>query len=238
MRLILFDIDGTLIRSNRAGRATLIYALEELFGTVGPIDSYQIAGKTDPLIITELLQAAGVDAQDVEAQLERAYALMAERGRILFPQKGIRPCSGVPELLQALRQRDGVVLGLVTGNNRLTAPLKLSAAGIDPGIFAVGAYGCDASDRNLLPALAMERAGRCVGYHFKGTSTVVVGDTPADILCARASQATAVAVATGSHASSTLAQYNPDYVLDNLIDTRTVLEILVQRQPELQRERK
>ncbi|MFW5942310.1 MAG: HAD family hydrolase [Chloroflexota bacterium] len=237
MRLILFDIDGTLIRSNRAGRATLTYALESLFGTAGPIDSYQMAGKTDPLIITELLQAAGHDVRSVEEQLEQVYELMAERGQILFPQKGIRPCPGVPELLQALQQRDGVVLGLVTGNNHLTAPLKLSAAGIDPGIFAAGAYGSDDSDRNLLPALAMRRAGERIGYRFSGNSTVVIGDTPADILCANASQATAVAVATGSHAANTLAQYNPDYVLDNMMDTKTVLEILVAGRSEHERER-
>ncbi|HSM54778.1 MAG TPA: HAD family hydrolase [Candidatus Sulfomarinibacteraceae bacterium] len=238
MRLILFDIDGTLIRSNRAGRAALVYALENLFGTAGPIDHYQMAGKTDPLIITELLQAAGLDVRDVEERLEQVYELMAERGQILFPQTGIRPCPGVPELLQALQQRDGVVLGLVTGNNHLTAPLKLAAAGIDPGRFVAGAYGSDDSDRNLLPALAMERAGRRLGYRFSGHSTVVVGDTPADILCAHASKATAVAIATGSHAADTLARYNPDYLLDNLMDTKTVLEIFVEGRSELERERK
>lgn len=227
MRLLLFDVDGTLIHSNRAGRAALVYALEEIFGTAGPADSYQMAGKTDPLIITELLQAAGIPPADVEPQLERVYELMAERGQTLFWERGIKPCAGVPALLEALQRRDGVLLGLVTGNARVTAPLKLAAAGLDPTQFRVGAFGSDDRDRNRLPALAMRRATELSGRSVNGADTVVVGDTPADVLSARAGGARAVAVATGGHSAATLAQYNPDHLFENLADTDTVLQILL-----------
>lgn len=227
MRLILFDIDGTLIHSNRAGRAALVYALEEIFGTAGPVDSYQMAGKTDPHIIAELLQAAGISLAEVEPQLERVYELMARRGQTLFWERGIKPCAGVPPLLEALKRRDDVLLGLVTGNARVTAPLKLAAAGLEPALFLVGAFGSDHRDRNRLPALAMQRAAQRSGVPVNGADTVVVGDTPADILSARANSARAVAVATGSHAAATLAQCNPDHLLDNLADTETVLKILL-----------
>lgn len=227
MRLILFDVDGTLIYSNRAGRAAMVHALEEVFGTAGPVEDYSMAGKTDPLIISELLQAAGVPAHKVENGLSRVYDLMAAQGAAIFPEKGIRPCPGVPELLQALEAREDVLLGLVTGNIEHTAPLKLAAAGIDPAQFVVGAYGSDEKDRNRLPEIAMERARRLTGYPFAGADTVVVGDTPADILCARAANATAVAVATGTHSAATLSAYSPDHLMANLADTETVLRLLL-----------
>lgn len=227
MYLLLFDVDGTLIQSNRAGRAAMILALEEVFGTAGPVDAYSMAGKTDPLIISELLQAAGIGAAEVEAKLERVYELMARRGQEIFPEKGIRPCVGVPSLLEELSGRPGVLLGLVTGNVAVTAPLKLAAAGIDPAQFQVGAYGSDEKDRNLLPALAMQRAARLTGRQFEGKDTVVIGDTPADILCARAGCARSLAVATGSHSLETLARYSPDHLLPSLADTEQVLQILL-----------
>ncbi|MDX1664232.1 MAG: haloacid dehalogenase-like hydrolase [Candidatus Promineifilaceae bacterium] len=227
MYLLLFDIDGTLIHSNRAGRLTLQRTLEELFETAGPIDDYSMAGKTDPMIISDLLQAAGIARREVENRMDEIYERMAAHGPTLFAERGIRPCSGVPELLAALRARDDVVLGLVTGNIHTTAPLKLAAAGIDPDQFLVGAFGSDASDRNLLPALAMERAGTLHEWLFEGQHTVVIGDTPADILCARAAGATAVAVASGGYSAKTLAQYSPDHLLQDLTDTNAVLDILL-----------
>ena len=227
MHLLLFDVDGTLIHSNRAGRAALVYALEEVFGTAGPADSYQMAGKTDPLIISDLLQAAGIPAAEVEPQLDRVYQLMADRGQTLFWERGIRPCPGVPALLQALRQHNDVLLGLVTGNARVTAPLKLAAAGLAPTQFRVGAFGSDDRNRNNLPRLAMQRAAELTGKALNGANTVVIGDTPADILSARASGARAVAVATGGHSAATLAQCNPDHLFDNLADTEAVLKLLL-----------
>jgi phosphoglycolate phosphatase-like HAD superfamily hydrolase len=229
MRLLLFDVDGTLIHSNRAGRAAMVHALETLFGTAGPVDGYSMAGKTDPLIISELLQAAGVDPAEVDGKLEQVYELMARRGREIFPGQGIHPCVGVPELLERLEGRPDVLLGLVTGNIAPTAPLKLAAAGIDPAGFRVGAYGSDGKDRNQLPGVAMRRATALTGHHFDGDNTVVIGDTPADILCARSSGSRSLAVATGGHSLDTLARYSPDYLLPSLAPTEKVLRILLEQ---------
>lgn len=226
-RLILFDIDGTLIRSNSAGRSAMTEALEEVFGATGPIEDYRFGGKTDQRIFTDLLTAAGFSQAEIQAKLPRLYDVMTARGRESFPHKGIRPCLGVPELLDALSQRAEVLLGLLTGNIVSTVPLKLAAAGIEPTLFRLGAYGSDHMDRNALPHIAMERAAGLTGRPFSGDNTVIVGDTPADILCARAGRATAVAVATGWHASETLAQYKPDHLLENLADTDKVLELLL-----------
>jgi phosphoglycolate phosphatase-like HAD superfamily hydrolase len=103
----------------------------------------------------------------------------------------------------------------------------LAAAGIDPAQFRVGAYGSDDKDRNLLPELAMRRATELTGYRFGGRDTIVIGDTPADILCARSGSARSLAVATGSHSLETLAQYNPDHLLPNLAETERVVDILI-----------
>lgn len=226
-KLLLFDIDGTLIRSNGAGRLTLAYALERLFGTAGPLENYNMSGKTDPRIITDLLTAVGVSPKEVNKYLPAIYELMAEHGQKIFKEKEIVACVGVPELLIRLSSRDDVVVGLLTGNSQLTAPLKLSAAGIDPLQFKVGAYGSDAMDRNELPAIGMSRAIQLTGVPFDGNNTLIIGDTPADILCARAGKATAVAVASGWHAAATLADYQPDYLFDNLGDTDRVLQVLL-----------
>lgn len=227
MKLLLFDIDGTLIRSNGAGRAALHYALEQVFGTTGPIDSYHFGGKTDPRIITDLMLAAGISQKVIDAKLPAVYDVMTAQGRETFTAKGIVPCPGILDLLEVLRQRDDVVLGLLTGNIVSTAPLKLKAGGIDPTQFRVGAYGSDHMDRNRLPEIAMKRASGLTGHGFNGNNTVVIGDTPADILCARAGKTTAVAVASGWHAAPTLAKYKPDHLLENLEDTKMVEALLV-----------
>lgn len=226
-KLLLFDIDGTLIRSNGAGRQTLAYALEKLFGTSGPLESYNMSGKTDPRIITDLLTAVGIQPGEIQKKLPAIYELMAEHGQKIFLEKEMTACPGIPELLFQLGRMDHVLLGLLTGNSQLTAPLKLAAAGIDPLQFRVGAYGSDALDRNDLPAIGMTRAKQLTGGVFDGNNTIIIGDTPADILCARAGKATAVAVASGWHAASTLADYHPDHLFENLSDTEQVLQILM-----------
>lgn len=227
MRLLLFDIDGTLINSNKAGRLALGAALTDLFGSAGPLDSYDMSGKTDARIVTDLLLALGFAEQEITTRLPTVYQRMAKRAEDHYPRRGIMPCPGVMALLDALRKRNDTLLGLLTGNADLTAPLKLKAAGIDPGWFPVAAYGSDHIDRNNLPAIAWERARELTGLEFTGDNTVIVGDTPADIACAHAGNATAVAVATGWHEAGTLAQYHPDYLFDSLSDTSAVLDALL-----------
>ncbi len=225
-KLLLFDIDGTLIHSNGAGRETLVATLTELFGTAGPVENYAMDGKTDPRIISDLLTAANVPAAEIEAAMPHIFERMKAKAHAIFPHRQMTPCPGVPALLAHLQQCQDVVLGLLTGNGVLTAPLKLHYAGIDPALFVVGAYGSDHIDRNQLPAIAMQRAAALIGFAFDGSHTIVIGDTPADILCARAGRATAVAVATGWHSAASLAKYHPDYLLENLADTVEVLRIL------------
>ena len=226
MKLLLFDIDGTLIKGNRAGRLALAAALVEVFGTGGILDNYDMGGKTDLRIVTDVL-ADWVPPAAIEAKLPELTAAMARHANTIYPERGIISCPGVPELLGALRGNKGVILGLLTGNVEATASLKLSAAGIDPQQFVVRAYGSDDINRNNLPQLAMRRATELTGATMTGDNVVVIGDTAADIECARAGGARAVAVATGWHGANALAACNPDHLFLDLSDTESVLQVLL-----------
>ena len=225
-RLILFDIDGTLIASNFAGRQVMSHALREVYGTDGALDSTSFAGKTDLGIITAALTQAGLDKSLIDAGLPRVYEEMAANGATRFFQDNLVPCPGVMLLLNELRANQHVVLGLQTGNVRATAHQKLIAAGFDPAWFPVTAFGSDSAGREgLLPA-AWRRANELTGDLFSGHNTIVVGDTPGDITSARSNGARALAVATGVCTFITLTEYQPDYLLPDLSDTEHVMKIL------------
>ena len=225
-RLILFDVDGTLIASNFSGRRVMAYALQEAYGTVGALDGYSFAGKTDLGIVMHLLTVAGIDEARISSGLPRFYDLMAEKGEEVFAQEGLTPCSGVESLLAALRADPRFLLGLQTGNIRPTAFQKLRAAGLDPSWFRIGGFGSDSADRaGLLPA-AWRQANELTGNGFAGHNTVVVGDTPGDVLSARANNAPVLAVASGTYSIQALAENRPDYLLSDLNDTQRVLGIV------------
>ncbi|MBK9054391.1 MAG: HAD family hydrolase [Chloroflexi bacterium] len=229
MKLLLFDIDGTLIHSNGAGKRVMAMALQEVFGTTGPIDSYNMGGKTDTRIVTDLMGAAGIAAATIEARLAKLFTRMEVHGQTIFGNGNgsAAPCPGVGPLLNALQSRHDAMLGLVTGNIEPMAPLKIAAAGLDPLLFRVGAYGSHHIDRDHLPAIAMKQATELTNLPFDGHNTIIIGDTPLDIQCARAVGAVAVAVATGRYSATTLNQYKPDILLHNLADTVTVLQTLM-----------
>ena len=226
MRLILFDIDGTLINSSRIGRAALGQALLDVYGTAGDLETYVFAGKTDRRIVREVMTAAGWPAADIEARLPELDERMAAAGRGLFTPQTVWPCPGVIDLLAALAQRDDVMPALLTGNIRQTAPLKLAAAGIDPGRFVAGAYGSDSLERDELFAIARQRAAAATGQAFSGGDVTIVGDTPADIRCARSGGGQAIAVATGPYSRETLLAHRPDHLFTDLARTEEVLRVL------------
>ncbi len=214
-RLILFDVDGTLLSTNgRAGKA-LGVAMRETFGTAGPIEGYAFAGKTDPQIVFELLAMAGIPRREVEPRLGELFERYCGHLAGMLSPENTRALPGVAAVLDALAGREGVAVGLLTGNIRDGARIKLSAAGLE-GRFEVGAFGSDEEDRNRLVPVARRRASERWGVDFAGPSTVVVGDAEADIRCARAGGARAVSVATGKTARERLAALEPDALLESL----------------------
>jgi phosphoglycolate phosphatase-like HAD superfamily hydrolase len=220
MKLVLFDIDGTLLRGDGAARRAFEGALAEVFGSAGdPGVPYD--GKTDRQIARELMRGAGYDDAEIDRRLDATVAGYLERLRreVAGGGRHFEPLPGVAELLDALEPRGDVVLGLLTGNVAGGAAIKLAVAGIDRGRFRVTAFGCDAEHRPDLPAVARRRAEALLGRPLAGDRVVVVGDTPADIQCARPIGARAVAVATGRYSVDELAEHGPGAVLRDFRDT-------------------
>lgn len=227
MRLLLFDIDGTLVSARGAGRRALKAALERVFGTAGPFEAYDLRGKTDPRIVFDLMEAAGLGRDVVKARLgdlfeAYARALVGEIG----DGRGVVPMPGVTDLLRQLAATEGVLLGLLTGNIEEGARIKLEPPGLWP-YFPVGAFGSDDADRRRLPSLATRRAQAFTGHGFRPEDVAVIGDTPHDIDCARAFGALAVAVATGQYAREQLLAERPDLFFDDLADVDRVAEALL-----------
>jgi phosphoglycolate phosphatase len=199
MRLLLFDIDGTLLRRASLEHAQALYAaLIEVHGIELPDGVVEKAGRTDLAIARSILLLAGVDAAAIDAgQAAVREAACANYARMAPESLRQTVAPGIPELLDALAPRRDVRLSLLTGNLEPIARLKLRRAGI-ADYFAVGegAYGSDAEDRTELPLIARRRAGS-PERPFPREDTRVIGDTPHDIACARADGVGVIAVASG-----------------------------------------
>lgn len=216
VQLILFDIDGTLMLPKGAGRASTKLAMMEIFKTAGGIDDHHFGGKTDWQTLLDLMGAEGFSSHDIQRLMPEYEAVVARHLEAIIPDYPIETCPGALEAVHEVRRREGLIPGIVTGNVSSTAPIKLRAAGFDPSWFSVGAYGSEAADRNDLPPLALRRAEKLTGRRIAPEQVVVIGDTPADIACARALGAVAVAVATGYTPREELTAAQPDYFLDDL----------------------
>ena len=215
----LFDVDGTLVHTEGAGRAALEEAFRDVFGVPDALEGVPLAGRTDPLIVGDALKQHGVSFAngDRERFWSRAEVHLA---RLLSPPRG-GVFAGVRELLDALEVEPAHVRALLTGNMPPFAKLKLSAFGLFER-FAFGTYGSDGPDRPAMARVAVARAAE--RYGAEASRCVVVGDTELDIACARAAGARAVAVATGGRTRAQLEPHAPDLLLDDLTDARTLLD--------------
>lgn len=231
MKLVLFDIDGTLLWTDGAGRRAIHRALLDQAGTAGPIETYRFDGKTDPQIVGDLLRLAGCPQAGDEAMIQAVCQRYVDhlRAELERPARATRLMAGVAPLLEQLevRQATGEALvGLLTGNVAPGAALKLRSAGLDPARFRVGAYGSDSARRADLPQVAAERAAALTGRRFSGPDVVIVGDTPDDVACGRPVGARSVAVATGSYDVAALRATGAAYVFESLADTTAVLRAI------------
>lgn len=225
---LLFDVDGTLADTLGAGKAALAAAMSAVYGETGPVDSFDFHGRTDPEIVRGLLRAAGRADADVDRGLGELWPRYLERLSAELAARNGRAVAlaGVLVLLDRLAADDRFACGLVTGNLEEGARLKLAAIGC-AGRFGFGAYGSDAEERDALPAVALARAERRYGRTFEPGRAVVIGDTPADIRCARAAGTRVLAVATGRHSEDELTGHGPDAVFSDLSDTERVVEFFL-----------
>jgi phosphoglycolate phosphatase-like HAD superfamily hydrolase len=228
-RLILFDIDGTLLSSAGAARRAFSRAMIDAYGTAGPIDGHPFDGKTDPQIARELLRLEGLTDEAIDAGLPTLWASYV-RGldeEFANPDHSTLVYPGVRELLAELDRRSHEsVPGLLTGNIRDGAARKLASARIDTD-FRVGAFGSDCERRAGLPEVAVARARELTGIHFRDRDVVIIGDTPADVTCGQSLNVRTVAVATGHYKPDALKEAGAHYVFDDLSDTSSVLDALL-----------
>ncbi|MDA1051194.1 MAG: haloacid dehalogenase-like hydrolase [Planctomycetota bacterium] len=224
MLTLLFDIDGTLINTGGAGGTALIEAFREDFGIESPAQ-VPFSGRTDRGIGTNLFEQHGID--DSPENWQRLRDGYLARLPIHLAQRNGRILNGVSQLLERLQSHEAVAIGLLTGNVRDGARIKLSYFGLF-GHFAFGGFGDEYRDRDgvAVTALAAARQHANGNGGFDPRRVWVIGDTPLDVSCARAIDARVLAVATGLHPKQELADAQPDLLLEDLSDTELVLNAL------------
>ncbi len=217
MKLLLFDIDGTILKAHGLGRRLIEDELTRLCGRPISAEQVSFSGKTDPQIIQEILLRNGLSASEAAAVAPEAIAAYVAVAHHSIAPDRIEVLPGVRTLIDRLEGQENVQLALLTGNHHITAYLKLEAAGL-ASHFPFGAFGSDHADRAELPAVAVQRAYAHTGHTFTGKDVVIIGDSENDVRCGRGIGAFAVAVCTGFTERATLAAQSPDLLLDDLSD--------------------
>jgi phosphoglycolate phosphatase len=222
-RLLLFDIDGTLIHSGGAGVEALKLAFKERFGFDDDFHDIEIAGMTDSGIVLSILKKHNIPAthENVSAFLDSYVHFLS----LELPRRKGTLLPGVLELLERLKSRPHVVLALLTGNVARGARLKLEHYGVWH-FFEFGAFADDHRDRNELGRFARARAKEKHGREFEASEIDIIGDTPRDIACGKALGARTIAVATGRSSRDELAMHHPDFLIDDLSDVESIVDTL------------
>lgn len=221
-KVILFDIDGTLIDSGGASRKSLNKVFQRMFGVKDAFASIIMAGKTDIQIIKEGLSVNGLGAgcgmvSSIVAEYVRNLGIEIDND-----ERHAKP--GVFELLNALEEKGLCLLGLLTGNIEEGARIKLGAFGLNR-YFPTGAYGSDHEDRQSLLPIAIERFRKLIGTDIRYTDCTVIGDTPEDIKCAKHFGARAVAVSTGRYSYESLLCEDADLVFRDLSEALPLIHL-------------
>ncbi len=225
MKAVLFDIDGTILNCNSAGRAALIKATLDVFGTIGRMEKIDFQGKTDPVILKESLAIMGFTERDIDEKsgpLKEKYFLYLQENVktydvIVYP--------GIREILEVLSEREDVLLGLLTGNFTESAKIKLGSHDLNK-YFKFGVYGDDAPVRNLLPGVAQKRMEELFNLQIEFKDTIIIGDTIYDVRCAKYSGAVSIAVGTGWSGREILENEKPDFYFEDLGNIDEFIKII------------
>jgi phosphoglycolate phosphatase-like HAD superfamily hydrolase len=225
-KLVLFDIDGTLLRVRGISRQSLIDTLREVFGTEGSAQTHNFAGKLDSVIISEVMREAGLGEDDIARGFADAKRIYIRNFKEQAQKEHIEVMVGIYQLVQKLADEPNAILALLTGNFEESGRHKLILPELNH-YFDFGAFADDAPTRNQLPPVAIERAFQKTGIRFTGKDVVIVGYTEHDVNCAKVLNSKCVAVATGHYTVSHLEAFNPDYAFSNFADSDAAFEAIM-----------
>jgi phosphoglycolate phosphatase-like HAD superfamily hydrolase len=226
MKLLLFDVDGTLLLTGGAGVRGMEQAGVICFGEAFSLKTLTIAGGLDPLIYKEATALLGVDDPHLHHDRFRDTYLQELRTNLDAHPEKVHLLPGIEPLLRDLRGRADVTLGLVTGNYTAAIPIKFAAVGLDPAWFPIHAFGDEAPDRPAMVRLAVDRYHKRHGHRIGNHDVIVIGDTPNDIHCAHANDCVCLAVATGLYTMDALREAGADVVVQDLSDPEPLRMLL------------
>jgi phosphoglycolate phosphatase-like HAD superfamily hydrolase len=226
MRLVLFDIDGTLVSDHGASRGAFKDALAEVYGYDRDMSVYDFSGRTDPQLAYMVLRDAGFSDETIAASLERLWQVyLAGLARNATPGR-VKALAGIPEVVATLAGHAGVTLALLTGNIEPGARLKLAGPALND-YFPFGAFGSDSSERELLPPIAVRRASELYGHAIAGQDIVIIGDSIYDVRCGVPYGATTIAVASGKTPADRLRAENPSHFFESAEDHEGLLRAIL-----------
>lgn len=226
-KLVLFDIDGTLVYGSKAPRNALNKAFQQTFDFDIQFDKIEFSGKTDPQIVMEILNQYNLDTDYIRSKVNTVLEKYVMQLEIeLANNFDMKLCYGVRDLLTELSNMD-VILGLLTGNVERGAKIKLQSFDLY-NLFKIGAFGSDSMVRAELVDIALERTFKKYGKMFYEKDIVIIGDSIHDIECGRAKNVKSIAVATGKTPFEVLKSHNPDYIFDNFGDKNKVINAIME----------
>jgi phosphoglycolate phosphatase len=223
-KLVLFDIDGTLISDGGAAREAFAFALDATYGYRGDLRRYDFSGRTDPQIARMVLRDAGRSDADIDDVMPQLWTLYIQRLELNAAER-VRELPGIRALLDALLPDPRVILGLLTGNIEPGARLKLAGPRLNE-YFPFGAFGSDSERREELPPIAMQRAEDAVGHRIGGRDVVIIGDSIYDVRCGTPHAATTIAIASGKTSAEALRAENPDHFFQSAEDLDAIVEAI------------
>jgi phosphoglycolate phosphatase len=226
IKLVLFDIDGTLLTDGGAARAAYGDALRTVYRYAGDLDAYDFSGRTDPQITAMVLGDAGFSPAAIDERLPELWQVyLTGLARNATPER-VRVLPGMRELVAALAERDDVLLALLTGNIEPGARLKLAPPSLN-AYFPFGAFGSDSAHREELPPIAVSRAASFHNHPFAGRDVVILGDSIYDVRCGVPHGATTIAIASGRTPGPLLRAEHPHFYFDSASDWQAVLRAIV-----------
>ena len=226
-KLVLFDIDGTLLHCGSSARESMAQAISEEVGSLVELLVEDVAGSTDLAIMQQALSRHGVLDGDTGGVLARVTKRYLEIMKVAYPARDDQYLyPGIRELLEKLNGEPGIRLGLLTGNLIDSARVKLANYGIWE-YFRVGAFGSDATDRNELPGVAWKKAAQELGEQYTPEQTVLIGDTPRDALCARANGIRGIIICRRPEWREQVQEHFPAMILDSSVDYEAIWQMII-----------